>query len=171
MPVQSGKAGVPGVWECGKPVSTIIKARTGAHTMGFFDGSREFGSKNRGRRPGKEDLPESCSPASRGAGRVFLRVSSLSNRILRSRIVTGTTVRLIWTGNRPSPGNGTETLAQIAEDGWTYEGHCWRGSCQSSQRAGADLHVESHPAEQKDHTVETSQCAQRTRRLLAGCPD
>jgi hypothetical protein len=52
--------------------------------------------------------------------------------------------------------NGAEPSEQIAEDGWTYERHCWRGSRQRGQRAGAHLHAENDTGEQKHRTVEAN---------------
>jgi len=45
-----------------------------------------------------------------------------------------TTVRLM-TRLATRDRNGAESSEQITEDGWTHEGHCWRGSRQRVQRA------------------------------------
>ena len=69
--------------------------------------------------------------------------------------MTGTTVRLM---TRPAIAIGMALRVpnRSPRTAGPTKGTRWRGSCQSSQRAGADLHVESHPVEQKDHTVETN---------------
>ena len=51
--------------------------------------------------------------------------------------MTGTTVRLM-TRLANAIGIAPGASEQIAEDGWTHEGHCRRGSRQRGQRAGTD---------------------------------
>src|SRR6202043_1107645 len=52
--------------------------------------------------------------------------------------------------------NGAESSEQITEDGWTHEGHCWRGGRQRVQRADTRWEAKDDAAEQKHRTVETN---------------
>src|SRR5271154_3264147 len=77
-------------WGMRKPVSTIIKARTGAQTIGSLIVSASLAAKTEA-----DDLGEvaECSP-SRGTGEFSCGSLPVDSNV-RSRIVTGTTVRLI----------------------------------------------------------------------------
>src|SRR6202167_2753254 len=77
-------------WGMRKPVSTTIKARTGAQTIGSLIVSASLAAKTEA-----DDLGEvaECSP-SRGTGEVSCGSLPVESNV-RSRIVTGTTVRLI----------------------------------------------------------------------------
>src|ERR1700722_1291393 len=52
--------------------------------------------------------------------------------------------------------NGAEASEQIAENGWAYKWHCWRGGRQRCQRAGAQFYAEHETGEQKHRTVEAN---------------
>jgi hypothetical protein len=70
---------------------------------------------------------------------------------VRRRIVTGIDDK---TGHRYR--NGAKPSEQITEDGWTYEGHCWRGSRQRVQGADARWEAKDNTVEQKHHAVEAN---------------
>src|SRR5580704_16618716 len=131
-------------------MSTITKAITGAHTIGSLTVSTSLAANTETYDLGDDS---DCSPPC--AAGVFSVGSLPVEFSARSRIVIGTTVRLM---TRPPSaiGMALSPPEQIAEHSWTHERHRRRGGCERCECAHAHLHAKNDTGEQKHHTIESN---------------